>query len=358
MKYFNLLKHLYVTLGILSVICFLPSGSANADDESKAGEVIKIAAMGDIMMGTENLLPADGGKSSFVACKKYLKDADIIFGNHEGTLTTKGKNRKVSKSGRSYSFKTPPSYARWMKEAGFNMVSIANNHINDYGAEGRAMTIATLKENGMAYSGPPGTVAELDIRGTKAAMVAFYSGSGSHKLNDIPTAKKIVSRLSKKYDIVIVSFHGGAEGRKATKVPKKMETFLGEKRGDVYKFSRAVVDSGADMVIGHGPHVPRAMELYKGRLIAYSIGNFCTGKGISVKGISGYAPLLLAEVDSEGKLIGGRVVSFIQPFGQAPQYDSKNRAAKLIHKLGKEDFPKTNVVDPEGKIDPALAIKN
>ena len=304
------------------------------------------------MLGTKNLLPADGGKGSFDAVKEFLAPNDVIFGNYEGCLTDKGRNTKVSKSGRSYSFKTPPEYARWLGEAGFNMVSIANNHILDYGPVGRKRTIEVLAEQGIQYSGPPGTVARLDVKGVRVAMVAFYSGRGSHWLNDIPKAKKIVSGLTSQADIIIVSFHGGAEGRSATRVPKKMEVFLGEQRGDVFKFSRAMIDSGADLVLGHGPHVPRAMEIYRDRLIAYSLGNFCTAKGISVKSISGYAPLLLAELDLEGRCVGGRVVSFIQTFGQHPKLDKQNKAAKLIHELGVKDFPDSNAVDSSGALMP------
>ena len=353
---FNIKPALVIMLAIMAALTVFSSSGRSQEATTTTElpeEIIKIAAVGDIMMGTEKLLPEDDGQGSFKAPLKYFKQCDIVFGNQEGTLTDRGKNTKVSKSGRSYSFKTPPHYGKYLQEAGFNMMSIANNHINDYGPEGRKMTIETLDKYGISWSGPPGTVATRTVRGLKIAMIAFYSGSGSHQLKNIPQAKKLVAKLAKANDIVMVSFHGGAEGRKYTHTPRQMEVFLGEQRGEVVKFSRAVIDAGADLVIGHGPHVPRAMEVYKDRLIAYSLGNFCTGKGINVQDVSGYAPLLLAELDREGRLTGGRIISFTQGFGQHPKLDSKKRAARLIHQLGAEDFPESNAVGPEGELIPA-----
>ena len=335
----------------LFMVLVLALGIPSASSAEPHGlELIKVAAVGDVMMGTENLLPADGGVSLFSACRKYFLGNDVVFANHEGTLTDRGRPTKVSKSGVNYCFRTPPAYARFLAEAGFNMVSIANNHINDYGPQGRRQTMETLKKFGIAFSGPPGTAARLTIRGVKTAMVAFHTSAHSHWVLDIPQARRIVAGLAEKNDIVIVSFHGGKEGRGAQRTPRKMEHYHGEPRGEVVKFSRAVIDSGADLVLGHGPHVPRAMEVYQDRLIAYSLGNFCTGKGISVKGVSGYAPLLLAELDRNGRLVGGRVVSFIQTFGQPPKPDPQNRAARLIHKLGALDFPQSNAVTPDGRL--------
>lgn len=340
----------WMILCLAGLICFGLAGLAGAETGDR--ETITVAAVGDVMMGTENLLPADGGAGLFAACREFIAAADVAFFNHEGTLTDRGKPTKVSKEGWTYCFRTPPSYGRFLKEAGFDLASIANNHVNDYGEEGREDTIRTLAAQGIVWSGPPGTVARRDVKGVKVAMAAFHTSAHSHWVNDIPEAKRIVAGLARDNDVVIVSFHGGAEGAGAERTPRSMEMFHGEERGEVVNFSRAVVEAGADLVIGHGPHVPRAMEIYKDRLIAYSLGNFCTGKGISVKGNAGLAPLLLAELDAEGRLLGGRVVSFSQGFGEHPRLDGRNRAAQLIHQLGRQDFPETNAVAADGTIKP------
>jgi poly-gamma-glutamate capsule biosynthesis protein CapA/YwtB (metallophosphatase superfamily) len=342
----NLLRAALIALFIIGISAGL---GETAQDETPA-TVIRVAAMGDIMMGTENLLPADGGKGLFLDVKPHLKGADVVFGNIEGSLTDKGSPTKTGKAGRTYCFRTPPSYVTYLVDAGFNMVSIANNHINDYGPLGKQQTIETLKTNKIGFSGPTGTTASMTAKGLKIALVAFHTSAHSNHLNDYTGSQRLVAGLAKTHDLVIVSFHGGAEGAKALHVRDGSETFYGEDRGDVKRFSRGVIDAGADLVIGHGPHVPRAMEIYKGHLIAYSLGNFCTGKGISVKGNNGLAPLLLADLTKDGKIAGGQIVSFIQAFGQHPKQDKKNRAAKLIYKLGVEDLPKTNAVDANGRI--------
>ena len=315
-----------------------------------AEDLIRVAAMGDIMLGTENLLPADGAAGAFTEVKPHLAGADLIFGNYEGSLTDRGEPTKVSQSGKSYCFRTPPEYGRVLADAGFNIMSIANNHINDYGPEGKRQTIETMEKYNIAWSGPTDTVARIMVDGVDVAMVAFHTSSHSNWVGDIPAAKQLVAGLAKTGAIVIVSFHGGAEGEKAIHVPDGPESFYGENRGDLRQFCRGVVDAGADLVIGHGPHVPRAMEVYKGRLIAYSLGNFCTGKGISVKGKTGLAPLLLVDLHPDGRLAGGKVVGFIQLFGQHPKEDSQNQAAKLMYRLGTEDFPQSYALNKDGSL--------
>ncbi|MFH1138586.1 MAG: CapA family protein [Pseudomonadota bacterium] len=332
--------------GLLIVVNFIvplaPAGPAEA-----AG-TIKIAAVGDIMMGTENLLPADGGQNLFTEVKRFLQPNDIVFGNCEAPLTDRGEPAKVWPAG--YCFRTPPRYGRHLAEAGFNMISIANNHIHDYGPDGLAQTLEVLEKNNLDWSGPVGTHARGIVRGVGIAMIAFHTSSHGNWMLDIPEAQRLVSDLAGRNQVVIVSFHGGAEGAGALHLKKGMEYFMGEERGQPQTFARSVIDAGADLVIGHGPHVPRAMEIYKGRLIAYSLGNFCTQKGIKVKGAAGLAPLLLAEVNPDGRLVGGRVVSFYQTFGQPPRLDPEKRAAKLINALGNEDLPASNAVDSQGRL--------
>ena len=123
-----------------------------------------------------------------------------------------------------------------------------------------------------------------------------------------------------------------------------MEYAYGEPRGDVVDFARRVIDAGADLVIGHGPHVPRAMELYNDRLIVYSLGNFATYYGISVSGSKGYAPLLVTEIDGHGRFIGGQLRSYIQQRPYGPRPDDQLRALSMIRELTALDFP-------DGKLD-------
>jgi len=154
------------------------------------------------------------------------------------------------------------------------ILSVRNNHARDFGEAGRDSSMAALDAVGIRHSGREGTWAEMTVKGVRVAMIAFTPNVGANSLNDHDIAVERVRALAVTNDIVIVSFHAGAEGDGAERLPFGREYYVGEDRGDVVYFARAMVDAGADLLLGHGPHVPRAMELYRGRLIAYSLGNF------------------------------------------------------------------------------------
>jgi poly-gamma-glutamate capsule biosynthesis protein CapA/YwtB (metallophosphatase superfamily) len=121
------------------------------------------------------------------------------------------------------------------------------------------------------------------------------------------------------------------------------------------KFSHAVIDAGADLVIGHGPHVPRALELYKNRLIAYSLGNFLTYQGIKITGDSGVVPILTVTLTADGRFKQGKIISARQYRPQGTQLDNTHKAAKMIEQLTQDDFPETSLYFSEkGSIKPYL----
>ncbi len=328
---------------ILGLVLLLPS-------LTQAKDILKIAAVGDVMIGTWEPLTEEEGSRLFSACRGFLKTSDVAFFNYEGVLTSLETSERETLEGKKFVFKAPPRYGKFLSKAGFNMASIANNHINDFDLEGKEETMETFGKLGITFSGPPGILAHLDVRGLKVVMIAFAPYYHSHYLLDIKAARKLVSRLAGKNDIVIVSMHGGSEGEEAVRTPLEMEFYHEEERGELVKFARAMIDAGADLVLGHGPHVPRAMEVYKERLIAYSLGNFRTLEGFRISGRAGYAPLLLAELDRTGRLVGGRVISFIQTYWRPLRRDPRNRAARLIHELGALDFPDSNALDKKGML--------
>ncbi|MDR2945639.1 MAG: CapA family protein [Candidatus Adiutrix sp.] len=297
---------------------------------------LRFAAVGDIMMGTEGSLPSDGGKGMFREAKPFLQDRDVVLGNLEGPLTDRGAPAKVAVEGRSYVFRTPPDYGRHLKDAGFTVVSLANNHANDYGPEGRAQTRSVLDGLGIRHTGAPGQIAWQDARGRRVAFIGLAPNIGCQNINDIPGATALVRQAAKDPDaLVVVTFHGGAEGAAHMKLPNGPENYLGEKRGNLRKLAHAVIDAGADLVIGHGPHVPRGLEIYKNRLIAYSLGNFATAAGINVQGATGLAPLLLADLALSGDLVSFRIVSFRQLHNQGPKKDAANEAEKVMRNLSR-----------------------
>ena len=265
---------------------------------------LDVAAVGDIMLGTdfpEPRLPDDDGRGQLSDVAPLLAAVDLAFGNVEGVLMDGGEPVKQCKDPSAcYLFRSPARFADTLADAGFTVVSLANNHARDFGEAGRDASMAALDNAGILHSGREGDTASWRIGEVRLAMIAFAPFSGSWSMLDTDLATTAVAALAAEHDIVIVSFHGGAEGADAERIPFTTETYYGEDRGDVVRFARAVVDAGADLVIGHGPHVPRAMDLYQERLIAYSLGNFATWWGISVAGAKGYAPLLRVRVDGNG----------------------------------------------------------
>jgi hypothetical protein len=171
---------------------------------------------------------------------------------------------------------------------------------------------------------------------------------------DIPRAREIVRRLKENFDLIIVSFHGGAEGKGALHLSKGNEIFLGEDRGDVVQFSRSVIEAGADLVLGHGPHVLRPLEVYRGRLIAYSLGNFLTYGMFNLKGPNGIGVILKARLDLQtGEFIEARLVPLKLANGGLPEKDPEGEAIRMM-KNGSPAFKSVQEVqiDLTGKVRP------
>jgi poly-gamma-glutamate capsule biosynthesis protein CapA/YwtB (metallophosphatase superfamily) len=330
---------------------------APAEPVQRAPIRISIAAVGDMMLGTdypENHLPDDDGVGFLAGVTPWLWSADVTFGNLEGVLVDGGEpGKKCSNPKACYLFRSPSRYAYHYRAAGFDVLSLANNHARDFGEEGRSATMQTLAAAGMHHSGREGDFASFEVKGLRLAMLAYAVTRNSNMLLDYARSEQTVRDYAATHDIVVVSFHGGAEGRDVTRLPFAEEEYYGEPRGDVVRFARMVVDAGADLVIGHGPHVVRAMERYKDRLIAYSLGNFATYYGISVTGIKGIAPILIATLDEEGRFVEGDIISTRQLRPAGPSLDPDRRALKMIRGLSSEDFGNPGLTfHPDGRLTP------
>ena len=319
---------------------------------------ISIASVGDMMIGTDyprNHLPDDDGVSFLADVAPILSAADITFGNLEGVLIDGGEpGKKCSNPNACYLFRSPTRYAEHYRNAGFDVLSLANNHARDFGEEGRTSSMNAIAAAGMRHSGRVDDFASFEHGGLRIAVLAYAVTKNSNMMLDYELAFTTVADFAKTHDIVVVSFHGGAEGADVTHVPFADEEYYGEPRGDVVRFARGVVDAGADLVIGHGPHVVRGMERYKDRLIAYSLGNFATYYGISVAGIKGVAPILTTTLDGDGRFVEGEIVSTVQLRPAGPSIDPKQRALNLIRGLSIEDFGEPGLTFlPDGRILPA-----
>jgi hypothetical protein len=331
-------------------------------------DLITIAAVGDMMLGStsinDSFLPPKDGRDMLKPVTPILSAADIAFGNLEGPMLEGGKSEKCRESRseavkpaptptptpkpsgppkpiRCFAFRVPTRYGKYLKEAGFDVMSLANNHAADFGDYGRTSTRTVLDDLGIKYAGSDRqkfSTAYLEVKGKKIAIVGFAHNAIVPNVNDIDVAKQLVAAAKKKADIVVVSFHGGAEGEAAQHVPRETEIFVGEKRGNLPLFAHAVIDAGADLVLGHGPHVLRGMEFYKGRLIAYSMGNFATYGMFNLKGSQGISAIFEISLGMNGRFIIGRVIPVKQEGRGGPVFDDSGAAIEKLRTLSESDF--------------------
>ena len=325
-------------------------------EEEQERSSLTIIGTGDIMLGTsypsESYLPPGKDCSPILRpVHEVLQSGDLLFGNMEGVFCSEGGTPKKCKDlTKCYVFRMPDHFLNCILDAGYDVLSVANNHVNDFGPAGRASTAALLDSSGVAYAGfvtHPWTLFEKE--GVMYGFAAFAPNRGTMNLKDYNRAAEITAMLDSIADVVIISFHGGAEGKDHQHVVRGDEEYLGYNRGSVYRFAHRVVDAGADVVFGHGPHVTRAAELYGDRLICYSLGNFATYRRFNLKGPNGIAPIVKVTVDGEGKFMRGEVVSVYQPGEGGPRIDPAGRAAAKLKELSETDFPGQElVIDIDG----------
>ncbi len=349
---------LFLPLLISSLACQTGSG-ANASNTVAAppprpnASEITIAAVGDIMLGSpfpnDTRMPPNDGADLLKGVTPILAAADIAFGNLEGPMTDGGasakcKEPKPGEPVRCFAFRMPTRYGKHLKAAGFDVMSLANNHALDFGSSGAASTRRTLDELGIKHAGSDKlqhAIAFTDVKGRKVAFIGFAHNSVVPNVNDLANARRLVTEADKTADIVVVSFHGGAEGTDSQNVPRTTELYFGEQRGNLPLFAHTVIDAGADLVLGHGPHVLRGMEIYKDRLIAYSLGNFATYGWFRLEVETALTAILETRLAPDGKFLGGKLHAGRQEGRGGPLLDPTGEAIKKVRSLSQTDFPTT-----------------
>ncbi len=322
---------------------------------SPSQDTLTIAITGDIMMGTtfpNMALPENEGKQLFLDAEEILSRADLAVGNLECALCDSGNTQKVI-SDQCFAFQTPTHFSARLSEAGYDFLSLANNHSYDFGLSGLESTEKALDEQGISYAGIKGRTHSTIIKrnGVTFGLCAFGHNYYTVRHNDISLVKSVLEELRPKCDILIVSFHGGGEGSAYSHLPYGREFYLDEDRGDLRTFAHFCIDNGADLVYGHGPHVVRCIEVYKGHFIVYSLGNFCTPYGMNLKGRMGYAPLLEIKILENGTFFSGRIHSFIQQRGVGPRRDTSNTAAQEMKDLTLSDIKNNPIfIDKDGNM--------
>ncbi|TVQ15126.1 MAG: CapA family protein [Bacteroidetes bacterium] len=343
-------KQVHLILPVVEILTPSGPGPSDMPDVWLTTDIITVIGVGDIMMGTDypdkSYLPPNHGRDLLTPVHHILRNATLTFGNLEGVLLDgEGTVKRCRNPDLCYAFRSPEKYVYNLVEAGFDMVSLANNHTGDFGPEGRKSTVAALSEAGIAFAGTldhPMTIVER--KGIRFGMAAFAPNVGTVSIHDLANAQRIVRELKENADIVIVSFHGGAEGADHQNVTCETELYYGENRGNVCRFARSVIDAGADIVFGHGPHVTRSVDLYKDRFIAYSLGNFCTYARFNLRGENGIAPIIKVYTDREGKFIRAEATPVRQIGRGEPVIDRNNGAVRSLQRLLREDFPDSELV--------------
>ncbi len=313
---------------------------------------IRIKAVGDIVPGTNyprnKLHPQK--EVLFQWVKPSLQGADFLFGNFESTLTNYPFSAK-SIGGLVIAFRTPPSYTQTLKDAGFDVLSVANNHSFDFAKQGFEDTIANIEQAGMKALGKKGQILLAYRDGLSIAWIGFSYFDYHNSLNDLQETIALVQEADRHADIVILSVHAGAEGTGAMRVSNRTEYFYGENRGNLVKFSRTAIDRGADLILGHGPHVPRALELYNNKLIAYSLGNFMGYRTLSTQAQLAYSLVLDVELNNQGDFVSGQIIPIHLNREGIPYPDRYGRSIGLIRQLTQQDFPNTELtIDAQGQI--------
>ncbi len=315
-----------------------------------ASRTVTIGWVGDTTPGSRFGMPPRHGRALFERVRADLRVPDIMVGNLEGTFGSGGPSKSdiTTSTGNTYSYQAPPANAKSLAWAGFDLMGIANNHIHDFQEAGMASSEKALTVNGIAYTGLPDQITVLKARGVRVAFIGAAPYRWNQSLENIDDTVYLVERARKRADVVVVIMHAGAEGADKTHTPAGAEQAYGEFRGKPRQFAHAMIDAGASLVLGSGPHVIRGIERYKGRLIAYSLGNFAGWDNFRTSGVSGLSGLLSVSVDGVGKVRGGSWESLSLDSDGVPSPDSSRASLKLLKKLSKADFRDTFRFDAKG----------
>ncbi|HXG43171.1 MAG TPA: CapA family protein [Gemmatimonadales bacterium] len=340
------------------------SAAQSPDSAARTAPSVRLVFTGDINLGTRTLadgLPADSGRTLFAGVDSLLR-GEFVIGNFEGVLSDTGESAKCRKDSTvCYAFATPTWLAPRLVEAGFTHLNLANNHANDYGLEARLHTQRVFDSLGLRWYGPleqiviqPVWVGETPV---VVGLIGFATYPFAYNLLDLERSRTVVDSIRRYVDLLVVTFHGGREGAEAIRVPRGPETMAGEPRGDLRRWTHAVIDAGADAVVGHGPHVLRGVEFYRGKPVFYSLGNFATYRGFNLDSPRDLTAVLLLDLHPGGGFAAARLVSLRQLPFQGPVPDSSGAALRLVRRVTRQDFGATGArIGERGEVFPPAGI--
>ena len=310
---------------------------------------ITVAWGGDTTLGSSYGLPPDAGWPQLAGVADVLRRADLAAVNLEGTFAPGGPTKCTPGLKDCFAFQAPPANAGTLRRAGVDVVNLANNHAFDFGPLGYGGTRRALTAARVAFTGAPGEIRVLRVGARRVALLGFASYRWSSPINDPGRVATLVGEAAAIADIVIVLFHGGAEGSDKQHVPYGHEHAYGEDRGDLRQFAHVAVEAGADLVLGSGPHVLRGMERYRGRLVAYSLGNLAGWRNFGTGGVSSLSAILTVELSPDGATTGGSVTSLRLDRTGVPRRDPSRAAERAMRSLSRSDFGRRAVWFSRGR---------
>ena len=310
-----------------------------AQRRARNAKTVSIAWGGDTVLGSTFGLPPQKGRLMLADVAPIFRAADVGWLNLEEALSNGQPVKCVGgSSDNCFVFGAPTSYASTLPAIGVRIVNLANNHAADYGDAGERSTLATLRAHHVAWDGKPGQIEILRVNGLRIAFLGFAPYPWASRLDRIPAAVRLVRRASAKADLVLVAIHAGAEGSTAVHVPHGTEFFLGENRGNSRAFAHAVIRAGADLVVGSGPHVPRGVEWYRGRLIAYSLGNLAGWHTFGLGGPLSESAVLTVTMRGDGLPTSAHWTPLQIHEPGVPRLDPQKSSLQLVRQLSHEDF--------------------
>lgn len=324
---------------------------------------VRVCAGGDVTLGTNldtawtavaahrlgRRVPALPDPDSLLApLRPLFRGADVVLLNVEGAIGEGEAPAKCPPGATAcYALRQPAAAAAALRGVAGDSTAVvgnvANNHARDAGLPGFDETVERLTAAGVLVTGADTAATEVVTpRGDTLAVLGFStSGGGAPDARDLAGVRRIVAAAAARYHRVIVTMHLGAEGARAQRTRDSTERYFGYSRGNPVAFARAATEAGADLVIGHGPHVVRAMQWRRGALVAYSLGNLLTYGPFQLAAPLDRGAVLCATLDVNGapRAAELRATRQRRPGHAAP--DPTRRAVRLVDSLSRLDFPRT-----------------
>src|SRR5215472_5977736 len=331
-----------------------PAAGRSAPSATPGRATVSITWVGDMSFGTLNEWPADGTGSLLDAVRPYLQ-SNLTIGNLETALGDLPMSKCKPGEKDCYQFEAPPATAKDLRDDGFSAVNVANNHTLDAGSAGVTDTDDALRAARLLWAGRPGQITYLTRNGIKIALLGFAPWSYDADALDIPAAEALVRQARQHAQVVIVMEHLGGEGASYRHVKPGEEYFLGQDRGNSIAFTHGVIDAGADLVMGSGPHVLRGFQWYRGHLIAYSLGNFSGYNTFGLDSYTSVSAILHVTLNASGKFVRGSITPLRLVSPGVPERDPDRTAVSYVNSLSLEDFSGNGAVQlsADGRIDPS-----